>query len=84
MSAVDHGAPARGRVGGAFQAINFGTRPVGALLGGILGSQIGLRPALWIAVIGGVLGAALVVRSPLPRFRLPSLSSAAVLSWPRC
>jgi MFS family permease len=65
----------RSRVGGAFQAINFGTRPVGALLGGILGSQIGLRPSLWIAVIGGVLGAALLVPSPLTRFRLPSLGA---------
>jgi MFS family permease len=64
----------RSRVGGAFQAINYGTRPAGALLGGALGSEIGLRPALWIAVIGGVLGAALLLPSPLPRFRLPSLA----------
>jgi MFS family permease len=67
----------RSRVSGAFQAINYGTRPVGALLGGILGSQIGLRPALWIAVIGGLLGAALLVPSPLPRFRLPSPAPSA-------
>ena len=44
----------RSRVSGAFQAINFGTRPVGALLGGLLGSVLGLRPALWIAVGGGI------------------------------
>jgi MFS family permease len=61
----------RSRVGGAFSAINYGTRPVGALLGGFLGSALGLRPALWIAVAGGVLGAALLVPSPLPRYRLP-------------
>jgi MFS family permease len=61
----------RSRVTGAFQAINYGTRPLGALLGGILGSAVGLRPALWVAVIGGVAGAALLVPSPLPRFRLP-------------
>ena len=36
-----------------------------------LGSAAGLRPALWVAVIGGVVGAALLVPSPLPRFRLP-------------
>jgi MFS family permease len=61
----------RSRVTGAFTAINYGTRPLGALLGGLLGSAAGLRPALWVAVIGGVVGAALLVPSPLPRFRLP-------------
>jgi MFS family permease len=61
----------RSRVGGAFAAINYGTRPLGALLGGLLGSAVGLRPALWVAVIGGVVGAALLVPSPLPRYRLP-------------
>ena len=60
----------RSRVRGAFSAINYGTRPLGALLGGLLGSAAGLRPALWVAVIGGVAGAALLVPSPLPRFRL--------------
>jgi MFS family permease len=61
----------RSRVSGAFSAINYGTRPLGALLGGLLGSAVGLRPALWVAVIGGVAGAVLLVPSPLPRFRLP-------------
>jgi MFS family permease len=61
----------RSRVRGAFSAINYGTRPLGALLGGLLGTSAGLRPALWVAVIGGVAGAALLVPSPLPRFRLP-------------
>jgi MFS family permease len=61
----------RSRVGGAFSAMNYGTRPLGALLGGLLGAAVGLRPALWVAVAGGVVGAALLVPSPLPRFRLP-------------
>ena len=34
------------------------------------GEGAGLRPALWVAVIGSVAGAALLVPSPLPRFRL--------------
>jgi MFS family permease len=63
---------ARARVAGAFQAINYGTRPAGALLGGVLGTVLGLRPALWIAVAGAVFGAALLLPSSLPRFRLPS------------
>jgi MFS family permease len=62
----------RSRVGGAFSAINYGTRPVGALLGGLLGTELGVRPTLWIAVIGGVIGAVLLVPTPLPRFRLPT------------
>ena len=61
----------RSRVNGAFQAINYGTRPVGALLGGVLGTVLGLRPALWIAVAGGVAGALVLLPSPLPRFRMP-------------
>ena len=62
----------RSRVSGAFQAVNYGTRPVGALLGGLLGALIGLRPALWIASAGAILGFLLVLPSPVPAFRMPS------------
>ncbi len=62
----------RSRVSGAFQAVNYGTRPVGALLGGFLGTVIGLRPALWLAAAGGVLGFLLLLPSPIPAFRMPS------------
>jgi MFS family permease len=62
----------RSRVTGAFQAINYGTRPAGALIGGILGTFLGLQQALWIAVAGGVFGAILLLPSPLPRLRLPT------------
>jgi MFS family permease len=61
----------RSRVTGAFQAVNYGTRPLGALLGGLLGTTVGLRPALWVATAGGVGGALLLLPSPLPRFRMP-------------
>jgi MFS family permease len=61
----------RSRVTGAFQAVNYGTRPLGALLGGLLGTTAGLRPALWVATVGGVGGALLLLPSPLPRFRMP-------------
>jgi MFS family permease len=67
----------RSRVTGAFQAVNYGTRPLGALLGGVVGSAVGLRPALWVAVAGGVVGAALLVPSPLPRFRLRASTPAS-------
>ncbi len=62
----------RSRVTGAFQAVNYGTRPLGALLGGLLGSVIGLRPALWVAALGGITGFVLLLPTPLPRYRLPS------------
>jgi MFS family permease len=62
----------RSRVTGAFQAVNYGTRPVGALLGGLIATAIGLRPALWIATIGGIAGFFLLLPTPLPRYRLPA------------
>ena len=72
MFAVVIPAELRSRVSGAFQAVNYGTRPLGALAGGVLGTLIGLRPTLWLAAIGGVGGFLLVLHSPLPRFRMPS------------
>ena len=62
----------RSRVTGAFQTVNFGTRPLGSLLGGALGTLIGLHPTLWIAAIGGALGFLWLLPSPLPRFRAPT------------
>ena len=64
-------AALRSRVTGAFQAVNYGTRPLGALLGGLLGSSFGLRRALWAAALGGIAGALLVLPTPVPGFRLP-------------
>ena len=65
----------RSRVSGAFQAVNYGTRPVGAVAGGLLASQIGIRPTLWIAAAGGVTGVLWLLPSPLPRFRMPEPSA---------
>jgi MFS family permease len=62
--------PLRSRVSGAFQAINYGTRPVGSLVGGAAGTLLGLHPALWIAAAGGTLGFLCLLPSPMPRFRL--------------
>jgi len=44
----------RSRVSGAYRTVNYGVRPLGALTGGVLGSAIGLRPTLWLAVAGAV------------------------------
>jgi MFS family permease len=61
----------RSRVSGAFQAVNYGTRPIGALTGGLLGTLIGVRSTLWIAAAGGVVGFLLLLPSPIPKFTMP-------------
>ena len=42
----------RSRVAGAYRTVNYGVRPLGALIGGFLGASIGLRDALWVAAVG--------------------------------
>lgn len=59
----------RSRVSGAYRTVNYGVRPLGAVVGGLLGSAIGLRPTLWLAVTGAVTCALWLVRSPLPALR---------------
>ena len=56
----------RSRVVGVSRFFNYGTRPFGALLGGVLGAAIGLRPTLWVG------GHRLPVRRPVP----PGLADA--------
>lgn len=59
----------RSRVSGAFSTINYGIRPLGALLGGALGAWLGLRPTLVIAAVGGVLSVLWLLPSPIPAVR---------------
>jgi MFS family permease len=59
----------RSRLVGAYRFVNYGTRPVGALLGGVLGGAIGLRETLWISVVGSSLGVLFLLFSPMPRIR---------------
>jgi MFS family permease len=66
----------RSRVSGAYRTVNYGVRPLGALTGGLLGSAIGLRPTLWLAVAGAVTCALWLVRSPLPALRTLEPESA--------
>jgi MFS family permease len=59
----------RARVSGMFRTVNYGVRPVGALLGGALGTLVGVRTTLWIAGAGAVLGVLWLVGSPVTRMR---------------
>lgn len=57
----------RGRVAGAYTAVNYGVRPLGAVVGGVLGTSLGLRPTLLVAAIGGTLAFLWLLPSPIPR-----------------
>jgi MFS family permease len=59
----------RARVAGAYMVVNYGVRPLGALLGGALGTWIGLRPTLWIASTAAIAGVLWLLPSPLMRMR---------------
>jgi MFS family permease len=59
----------RPRQAATHRFVNYGVRPLGALGAGLLAEAIGLRPALLIAAIGGVLGVLWLVASPTPQLR---------------
>jgi MFS family permease len=55
----------RSRVSGAFSTVNYGIRPLGALVGGVLGSVVGVGPTLVMAAVGGALSIVWLARSPI-------------------
>lgn len=55
----------RSRMTGAFITINYGIRPFGAVLGGLLGSWIGPRETILVSATGGVLAVLWLLRSPI-------------------
>jgi MFS family permease len=59
----------RSRMSGTYRFVNYGVRPLGALLGGALGTAIGLQTTLWIGVVGALGGVLWLVFSPIPRLR---------------
>ena len=68
----------RSRVSGAYMVVNYGVRPLGALVGGALGSWIGLRETLWIATSGALLGVLWLLPSPILGLReLPESAEGA-------
>jgi MFS family permease len=61
--------PMRSRVSGAFTSINYGVRPLGAVVGGLLGGLIGVGPTLVVGGVGGALAVVWLLGTPLIRTR---------------
>jgi predicted MFS family arabinose efflux permease len=66
-------APMLGRVSAIFLAANTGARPLGAALGGAVGSTWGEGACLWLALAGFCVQALVIAHSPMRSLReLPS------------
>lgn len=59
----------QGRMNATIRVIIWGTIPIGAALGGVLGNTIGLRPTLLVAGCGSVLACLPIVFSRVARLR---------------
>ncbi|MGO4340197.1 MFS transporter [Pedococcus sp. 2YAF34] len=71
----------RSRVTGAFSTVNYGIRPAGAVLGGVVGEWIGLRPTMVVAAVGGSLSVLWLLWSPVISTRtLDDLRGATISS----
>lgn len=55
----------RSRVSGAFATVNYGIRPLGAIVGGVLGGLIGVGPTLVVAAVGGAASILWLLGSPI-------------------
>jgi MFS family permease len=56
----------RSRSTGAFRFVNYGIRPLGSLMGGGLGSLLGLRPTLFVTAAAALVGVLWLLPSPVP------------------
>ncbi|MGE7432686.1 MFS transporter [Kitasatospora sp. NPDC001175] len=57
------------RLSASSSVLNYGTIPVGALAGGLLATELGLRPAMWILTAGVPLAALILWFSPVRHCR---------------
>lgn len=58
-----------GRMNATMRFLVWGMTPIGALLGGALGSWFGVRAALWVFAVGASLAFVWVAASPLATLR---------------
>ncbi|TYB67177.1 MFS transporter [Nonomuraea sp. PA05] len=58
-----------GRVSASVRFVTWGVMPLGALVGGLVAQQIGVREALWLLMIGRMVAFVPLLFSPLPHAR---------------
>ncbi len=64
----------RSRVAGAYSTVNYGARPLGAVVGGTIGGWLGIAPTLRAAGLVGLLAVVSIVVSPIMKVRsIPDL-----------
>ena len=64
----------RGRLTSVVRFMIRGAYPIGTLAGGVAGELLGVRNALWLAILAGPLGAALFLGSGIRKYRrLPDM-----------
>jgi MFS family permease len=56
-----------GRVGASLSFLVGGVGTLGLLVGGLLGTAVGIRPAIWVAALGGAVATLLLVFSPVAK-----------------
>ncbi|HTC85731.1 MAG TPA: MFS transporter [Candidatus Acidoferrum sp.] len=72
--------PARmqGRMNATMRFIVWGTMPIGLIVGGVLGSTIGLHETIWVGAIGGVVAFLPILFSPVVGLReIPAMAEDA-------
>ena len=58
-----------GRMNATMRFIVWGVIPIGALIGGVLGTVLGLRTTLWIGSVGSILSIVWLLASPMRTMR---------------
>jgi len=64
----------QGRVTASHRFLVYGAYPLGSLLGGLLATALGLRPALVVCAAGALLGPLWAIASPLRSLREPPVA----------
>lgn len=73
----------RGRAAGAWRFVNYGVRPIGAVMGGLLGTAIGVRETLLVVSLAAVAGVLWLIGTPVLRLRdLPESAPGYELPTP--
>jgi len=65
-----------GRMNASIRFLVWGTLPVGGVLGGILGTALGLHAALWVGCAGGATAFLWIACSPVPGLRTTAETGA--------